>query len=105
MYHVIASPPATARFPDLFVDPGTFQAQMSWLARHGYSAVSLNEVNDAWFKDGKLPEKPVVLSFDDGYRGDYVYARPTLRRLRWPGVLNLLIGNLGSELTDRWWSG
>ncbi|HET9120173.1 MAG TPA: polysaccharide deacetylase family protein [Solirubrobacterales bacterium] len=100
MYHVIASPPATAQFPDLFVDPDTFQAQMSWLARHGYSAVSLNEVNDAWFKDGKLPEKPVVLSFDDGYRGDYVYARPTLRRLRWPGVLNLLIGNLGSELTD-----
>ena len=66
----------------------------------GYAAVSLNQVYDAWFKHGKLPEKPVVLTFDDGYRGDYVYARPVLRRLRWPGDLNLLVGNLGDELTD-----
>jgi peptidoglycan/xylan/chitin deacetylase (PgdA/CDA1 family) len=99
MYHVIANAPASAPLPELFVDPGTFRAQMSWLARHGYAAVSMNQVYDAWFKDGKLPEHPVVLSFDDGYRGDYVYARRTLRRLRWPGNLNLLVKNLGSELT------
>jgi peptidoglycan/xylan/chitin deacetylase (PgdA/CDA1 family) len=101
MYHVIANPPPTAQLPELFVDPRTFTAQMEWLARHGYAAVSMNQVYDAWFGDGKLPERPVVLSFDDGYRGDYVYARPTLRRLRWPGNLNLLVGNLGEELTKR----
>ena len=95
MYHVIASPPATAQLPELFVDPKTFTAQMEWLERQGYAAVSLNQVYDAWFKGGKLPDKPVVLTFDDGYRGDYVYARPTLRRLRWPGDLNLLVKNLG----------
>ncbi|HEY6772327.1 MAG TPA: hypothetical protein VI035_07735, partial [Solirubrobacterales bacterium] len=101
MYHVIARPPATAQLPELFVEPETFTAQMQWLSHHGYAAVSLNEVYDAWFGDGKLPEKPVVLSFDDGYRGDYVYARPTLRRLRWAGDLNLLVGNLGDEVTDQ----
>jgi peptidoglycan/xylan/chitin deacetylase (PgdA/CDA1 family) len=101
MYHVIANPPATAQLPELFVAPETFTAQMHWLERHGYAAVSLNQVYDAWFEDGKLPEKPVVLSFDDGYRGDYVYARPTLRGLRWAGDLNLLVGNLGDELSDR----
>jgi peptidoglycan/xylan/chitin deacetylase (PgdA/CDA1 family) len=100
MYHVIANPRATAQLPELFVDPSTFTAQMEWLARRGYAAVSLNQVFDAWFKHGNLPEKPVVLTFDDGYRGDYVYARPVLRRLRWPGDLNLLVGNLGDELTD-----
>ncbi len=100
MYHVIADAPATAQLPELFVDPKTFTAQMDWLARNGYAAVSLNQVYDAWFKGGKLPEKPVVLTFDDGYRGDFVYARPTLRRLRWQGDLNLLVKNLGGELTD-----
>ena len=100
MYHVIANPPATAQLPELFVDPDTFSAQMAWLARNGYAAVSLNQVYDAWFQGGRLPEKPVVLTFDDGYRGDFVYARQTLRRLRWSGDLNLLVGNLGGELTD-----
>jgi peptidoglycan/xylan/chitin deacetylase (PgdA/CDA1 family) len=100
MYHVIANPPATAQLPELFVDPDTFTAQMKWLSRQGYAAVSMNQVYDAWFGDGKLPEKPVVLSFDDGYRGDFVYARPTLRRLRWPGNLNLLVNNLGDEISD-----
>jgi peptidoglycan/xylan/chitin deacetylase (PgdA/CDA1 family) len=100
MYHVIADPPSTAQLPQLFVDPETFTAQMEWLAHHGYAAVSMNQVYDAWFGDGKLPDRPVVLSFDDGYRGDYVNAAPTLRRLRWPGNLNLLVGNLGDELSD-----
>lgn len=100
MYHVIANVPATAQLPELYVDPKSFRAQMDWLARAGYAAVSLNQVYDSWFKGGKLPEKPVVLTFDDGYRGDFVYARPTLRRLRWPGDLNLLVKNLGGELTD-----
>jgi peptidoglycan/xylan/chitin deacetylase (PgdA/CDA1 family) len=100
MYHVIANPHATAQLPELFVDPDTFRAQMKWLNRRGYAAVSMNQVYDAWFGDGKLPEKPVVLSFDDGYRGDFVYARPTLRRLRWPGNLNLLVNNLGDELSN-----
>jgi peptidoglycan/xylan/chitin deacetylase (PgdA/CDA1 family) len=101
MYHVIGSPHAGASLPELFVDPDTFTAQMEWLDRHGYTAVTLNQLYDAWFKDGKLPPKPVVLTFDDGYRGDYVYARRTLRSLRWPGDLNMLVKNLGDELTDR----
>ena len=100
MYHVIANPPATAQLPELFVDPDTFRGQMRWLSRHGYAAVSLNQVYDAWFKGGKLPDRPIVLSFDDGYRGDFVYARQTLRRLRWPGDLNMLVNNLGTELAD-----
>jgi len=34
-----------------------------------------------------------VLTFDDGYRSDYVAARPVLRSLHWPGVLNLEVRN------------
>jgi peptidoglycan/xylan/chitin deacetylase (PgdA/CDA1 family) len=95
MYHVIASPPASAQLPELYVDPKDFDAQMGWLKSQGYQGVSLNQVYDAWFRGGQLPEKPVVVSFDDGYRGQYVYARPELRKLHWPGVLNLISGRVG----------
>ena len=103
MYHVIANPPSSAQLPQLYVDPRSFDRQMEWLKAQGYVGVSLDQVYDAWFKGGELPEKPVVLSFDDGYRGQYVYARPELRKLNWPGVLNAISGRIGqpnAELSD-----
>jgi peptidoglycan/xylan/chitin deacetylase (PgdA/CDA1 family) len=104
MYHVIAHPPSGASLPELYVDPRTFDDQMETLRKEGYVGVSLNQVYDAWFKDGQLPDKPVVVSFDDGYRGQYLYARPELRKLGWPGVLNLLVRAYtqpNGELTPR----
>ena len=104
MYHVIAAPPSSAQLPELFVDPKTFDQQMEVLKKQGYAGVSLNQVYDAWFKGGKLPEKPVVVSFDDGYRSQYVYARPELRKLGWPGVLSAIAGRIGqpnAELSNQ----
>jgi peptidoglycan/xylan/chitin deacetylase (PgdA/CDA1 family) len=94
MYHVIGTPPVGARYPELWVTPDAFRAQMIALRRAGYRAVSLRSAFDGLRHGGALPRKPVVLSFDDGYRGDYVAARPILRRLGWPGVLNLEVRNI-----------
>ena len=104
MYHVIAAPPSSAQLPELYVDPKSFDAQMEMLRKKGYVGVSLNQVYDAWLKGGELPPKPVVVSFDDGYRSQYVYARPELRKLGWPGVLSAIAGRIGrpnAELSDQ----
>ncbi len=104
MYHVIAAPPSSAQLQELFVDPKIFDQQMEALRKQGYAGVSLNQVYDAWFAGGKLPEKPVVVSFDDGYRSQYVYARPELRKLGWPGVLSAISGRIGqpnAELSNQ----
>jgi peptidoglycan/xylan/chitin deacetylase (PgdA/CDA1 family) len=89
MYHVIHSPPPGAKFPDLYVPPSEFDAQVKALAGAGYKGVTLDQVRSAWTKGTPLPPKPIVLSFDDGYRSQYAKARPTLQKAGWPGVLNL----------------
>jgi peptidoglycan/xylan/chitin deacetylase (PgdA/CDA1 family) len=94
MYHVIGTRPAAAPYPDLWVTPAAFRAQMIALRDGGYRGVSLRRAFDGLQHGGPLPRKPVVVSFDDGYRGDYVAARPVLRRLGWPGVLNLEVRNV-----------
>jgi peptidoglycan/xylan/chitin deacetylase (PgdA/CDA1 family) len=89
MYHVIGPVPAGARLPALFVAPRRFAAHVRALRSAGYRAVTLQRVWDAWHGRATLPRRPVVVSFDDGTEGQVRHALPTLRRARWPGVLNL----------------
>lgn len=95
MYHVIGDPrPGTAPYPSLFVRPTDFADQMRWLARHGYHAVTLRAVWNHWQRGTPLPRKPIVVSFDDGYRSWAHAAFPAMRELNWPGVINLAVKNL-----------
>jgi peptidoglycan/xylan/chitin deacetylase (PgdA/CDA1 family) len=94
MYHVVAAPPADAPYPELYVRPADFSRQLDWLAGRGFQAVTLQRVVDSWHGTAGLPRRPIVISFDDGYRSQFVNAFPALRRRRWPGVLNLAIRNL-----------
>jgi peptidoglycan/xylan/chitin deacetylase (PgdA/CDA1 family) len=94
MYHVISSPPAAAPYPELYVRRADFAAEMTWLARHGYHPVTLQRVFDSWRGAARLPTKPIVLSFDDGYLSDVTNALPLLKARHWPGVLNLEVRNL-----------
>jgi peptidoglycan/xylan/chitin deacetylase (PgdA/CDA1 family) len=88
-YHVLGAPAADAPYPELYVSRPDFHRQMNWLDEHGYQAVTLEAVEDAWYHGGTLPARPVVISFDDGYRPQFTYALPELRKHGWPGVLNL----------------
>ena len=94
MYHVIADPPADAPYPHLYVSERDFAGQMRWLARRGYRAITQRQVWNHWHRGSALPPKPVVISFDDGYRSVAEAAWPHLQRRSWPGVLNLTVKNL-----------
>ena len=94
MYHVVGTAPADAPYPSLYVSRADFAGQLAWLRAHGYRAVSLRRVYDYWKHGYALPQRPVVLTFDDGYREDFTNVRPLLARRHWPGVLNLAVRNL-----------
>jgi peptidoglycan/xylan/chitin deacetylase (PgdA/CDA1 family) len=94
MYHVVSAAPPGAPYPQLWVSAPEFAREMRALRARGYHAITLAAAVRAWRHGGPLPRRPVVLSFDDGYRSDFTHARPVLRRLGWPGVLNLALNNL-----------
>jgi peptidoglycan/xylan/chitin deacetylase (PgdA/CDA1 family) len=97
-YHVINRPPPGTPEPELWVSRQDFAAQVAALARRGYHAVTLQQVYDAWHHGGLLPSKPIVFSFDDGYHSQYSSALPILRARGWPGVLNLEVKLLATDL-------
>ena len=83
MYHritvVTASTPAASRA--LSVHPADFARQMEWLARNGYHTITQRELFDALMCGGGLPRRPVLLTFDDGYRDVFFNASKVLLRL------------------------
>ncbi len=88
VYHALGTPPASEPYPGLYVSRREFEAEMSWLARRGFQAVTLDEVMKAWYHGGTLPAKPIVITFDNGYPEQVTFAPAVLSRYGWPGVLN-----------------
>jgi peptidoglycan/xylan/chitin deacetylase (PgdA/CDA1 family) len=95
MYHVIASPPAGAPYPGLYVPADEFAAQMRALAAAGFRGVTLDQVEANWRNGTPLPRgRPIVLTFDNGYRTQFTQALPVLRRLGWVADENLQLSGL-----------
>ena len=94
MYHRINVPspstlPMTRR---LTVHPAVFARQMTWLRRHGYRAVTQRELFDALNCGRPLRRKPIMITFDDGYRDVFFNASPTLARLDMHATAYVLSG-------------
>ena len=83
----------------MYVGTSQFASQLRHLRSHGYHPVTMQQVWDAWTGKEKLPRRPVVLSFDDGYPDQYSNAARQLRRYHWPAVLNLVVYR-GMALSD-----
>jgi peptidoglycan/xylan/chitin deacetylase (PgdA/CDA1 family) len=81
MYHYLSVPPANADIYrlDLSVTPDLFAAHLDAIQQAGYTTISLYTLLDHLTHGSPLPEKPVVLTFDDGYRDNYTNAFPLLR--------------------------
>lgn len=95
MYHVVSTPPPGVPNAALWVSTRLFFEQMHALRAAGYHAVTMAQVWDGWTGRHALVSKPVVVSFDDGYLSQYTHAARVLRAMRWPGVLNLKVGDIG----------
>ena len=83
MYHrinvVTVRTPASSR--PLSVHPADFARQMRWLARNGYHTITQRQLFDALMCGRSLPRRPILLTFDDGYRDVFFNASPVLLRL------------------------
>src|SRR5438105_5274459 len=88
MYHYIrVNPDPRDRVGyNLSVTPDDFRRQMDWLELNGYHPVTLEDLRGYLLGNGGLPSRPVVLTFDDGYRDLFSAAFPILLRHQFKAV-------------------
>jgi peptidoglycan/xylan/chitin deacetylase (PgdA/CDA1 family) len=81
MYHYLSEPPADADIyrQDLSVKPALFAAQLDRMQTEGYTTINLYDLVANLTQGAPLPPKPVILTFDDGYRDNYENAFPLLK--------------------------
>lgn len=95
-YHSIAEPLGDAG--SLSVTPQHFDEQLKVLSQIG-QVVSLEQLVGG-LRDGRVPKRAVVLTFDDGYAHLLRHAKPLLERYQAPATVFVTTGFLGREF---WW--
>lgn len=79
----------------LRVMPADFDWEMHYLKDNGYHSVNLNAVVDHFQKGKKLPDKPFVITFDDGYQDNYRYAYPILKKYGFTATIFVVTKTVG----------
>ncbi|HEY2345336.1 MAG TPA: poly-beta-1,6-N-acetyl-D-glucosamine N-deacetylase PgaB [Xanthomonadaceae bacterium] len=88
-YHEVAERD-DALIPMYTVSPTMFVRQLDWLKNNGYHFVSVDQVLADWNGKKPLPDKAVLITFDDGYRSMYEHAFPILKLFNAPAVVALV---------------
>lgn len=99
MYHQVMPDPPDG-FRKYCVVPRAFDAQMRWLARMRYTTVSLDAVLAAHQGRSRLPNRPVVITFDDGFRDCVESVVPILGKYHLTATFFLVAGLMGR--TSEW---
>ena len=95
MYHKVNPDPRTGGL-GLRVPPDKFEWQMKYLKRNGYQTVSLTDVMDHFEQGKHLPDKPIVITFDDGYKDNHDFAYPIMKKYGFTGTVFVVAKAIGN---------
>ncbi len=100
MYHRIGDRVNNSLVRDQYVPEKLFESQLRVLKKHGFQAISLDEMRDLFAAPTPLPFQPVVITFDDGYESFISRALPILLTEGMKATVFLVANCVGR--TNRW---
>lgn len=101
-YHdIVGAEGAKPPFNAMDVSVDHLEEQLVWLKKNGYDIISVQRLLDAAAGKDSIPQKAVLLTFDDGYQSFYTRVLPLLKKYNYPATL-ALVGNWmdGTEKPD-----
>lgn len=99
MYHSVT--PEAKPKNRMQISVNLFTRQMEFLKKHHYNVISLEEAAKLIRERKKIPAKTVAITFDDGYKDNYTYAYPILKKLGIPATIFIIINEVDRPQNDR----
>ena len=81
--------------------PQSFEENIKVLLENGYTFISFQELNDAINGKMSLPEKPILINFDDGYYSNYEYVFPILKKYNVKASIFVVTDKIGKEIDGK----
>jgi len=91
LYHHILNHEAENMYTVTVTD---FRKQMNYLIENGFTSITTRELVNAILEGGNLPQKPVIITFDDGNENIYLHAFPIMEEFGLTGTLYLISNRL-----------
>ena len=96
MYHHVSKD--AGKWNDYVVSTEEFESDLQWLSAHGYETVSVSQLLAWEAGEYPMPEKPCMITFDDGFESTAAYAEPLLEQYGFCGVV-AVIGSVCEEFS------
>lgn len=101
MYHEVGYTPTDERDLTNYVHRSQLEAQMFLLQDLGVKTITMHELYDNWINGTELPEKCVVLTFDDGYASHFTIVNSILKRLNLKATFYIIEDRLFKGIENR----
>lgn len=88
MYHHMLK--SSKLLGDYTITPTEFENDLKYLKEHGYTTIQVQDLISFCNGESTLPEKPVMITFDDGYESVYEYAYPLLKQYGMKAVVSII---------------
>ena len=84
------------------VTPEALEQELAYLRDSDYSSITFDMLVDHVMKSSPLPPKPVIISFDDDWQGQYVYALPLLQKYGFTATFYIWVAVVGMRHHMTW---
>lgn len=93
MYHSVLKD--SQKSGKYIITPATLEEDLKYLVNNGYTTITMSDLISYVYEDTPLPEKPIILTFDDGHYNNLGYAVPLLEKYHMKGIISIV-----GEYTD-----
>lgn len=100
MYHKIGDAPAGSKLKKLWVSVDRLTAHMALIKKRGFVPITFRDLYAAWDQKTPLPSKPILITFDDGYKNNIDNGYPVLKHFGFPATVFVVVNTIEGD--NRW---